>query len=96
MRLQLKWPCKSKYITQKFGTKNPIYTQQGMLGHNGIDILTAHGAEVYASHDGMAYYQIDSAGGHGVVIITNEKYFYDDVLQEFISEQEALNRGYKE
>lgn len=78
MKLQLKWSTKSKFITQKFGNKLDVYTQQGMLGHNGVDIMTNHGDPVYASHDGMAYYQIDSGGGHGVVVITDGLYEYDN------------------
>ena len=77
MKLSLKFPVTSTFISQKFGNPLSIYIQQGMKGHNGIDIVTRHGQEVFASHDGMAYYQIDSAGGHGVVVITDEKYEYD-------------------
>ncbi len=77
MKLELSWPTRSKFITQKFGNVLPIYLQEGMKGHNGIDIMTNHGDEVYASHDGMAYYQIDSSGGHGVVLITDAKCEYD-------------------
>ena len=74
MKLQLQKPLKVMVYTQHFGKSNPIYSGQKMQGHNGIDLVTAHGTPVYAAHDGRAYYQIDNGGGHGVVLITDKEY----------------------
>lgn len=72
MRLFLEHPLKNFKITQHFGNSNP--TLYGNMGHNGLDATAKHGTPVYASHDGFAYYQVDNAGGHGVVIITDKEY----------------------
>ena len=94
MKLELKSPLKVFKISQKFGNKNPnLY---GSAGHNGMDFQASHGTPVYASHDGFASFQIDGGGGHGVVIITDKEYFFDTDKQEFISDEEAYARGYKE
>ncbi len=77
MRLKLENPLSSILITQKFGDNaTPVYGQQGLIGHNGIDYRAPHGTPVLAAHDGTAYYQIDGNGGHGVVIITDKQYDY--------------------
>ncbi len=77
MKLLLKNPLKHLLVSQKFGVNGlPIYNEQGLAGHNGTDFITGFGTEVYASTDGMAYYQIDSAGGHGVIVITSEQFEY--------------------
>lgn len=76
MRFSLKYPVQPLGINQKFGNPLPVYTQEGMLGHNGIDFMASHGQPVYASHDGLASFQIDDSGGHGVVLITNEAFDY--------------------
>lgn len=75
MKLELKNPLKVVKITQRFGNSNP--TLYGTMGHNGLDMRTYHGEPVYASHDGLASYQVDDKGGHGVVIITDKEYDYD-------------------
>ena len=72
MQLKLVNPLKVLKITQKFGNSNPeLY---GNAGHNGIDCFAPHGTPIYASHDGFASYQVDSGGGHGVVVITDKEY----------------------
>ena len=74
MKLQLTYPLKEIYITQRFGNKNPQLYGLGILGHNGIDFRAKHGTPIYASNDGYASYQIDAGGGHGVVVITDKEY----------------------
>ncbi len=79
MKLILKYPLKHPYVTQGFNDNAlSVYGAQGMKGHGGVDFVANHGTEVYASHDGVAYYQIDDAGGHGVIIITEEQFEYKD------------------
>jgi len=75
MQLELKSPLKVFKVTQKFGNINPVL--YGNAGHNGIDLYAKHGTPVYASHDGFANYQVDGAGGHGVIIITDKEYNHD-------------------
>jgi murein DD-endopeptidase MepM/ murein hydrolase activator NlpD len=78
MKLQLIYPLNPPVvITQLFGQNAWFYADPkygGVIGHNGEDYQTSHGQPVYATHDGFASYQIDSAGGHGVVIITDKEW----------------------
>lgn len=74
MKLKLQWPLKDIYIIQRFGKDPATYSQLGIKGHNGIDFRAPHGTSIYASHDGLASYQVDSSGGHGVVVITNQEF----------------------
>ncbi len=75
MRLELKYPLKYISVNQSFGQNgNDFYVKAGMPGHNGIDYYATHGTPIYASHDGLAQYQVDQHGGHGVIIITEKEY----------------------
>lgn len=81
MKLSLQYPVTPVYFNQRFGDNPQFYSQPqygGLKGHNGIDFMAKHGQPVYASHDGLASFQIDAGGGHGVVIITNEQFDYLD------------------
>lgn len=64
----LYYPVKYFSINQNFGNVSPIYTNQGLKGHNGIDLFTRHGQEVYATHDGICSPQVDDHGGNGIVL----------------------------
>lgn len=81
MKLSLYYPVKPLYTTQKFGETSflPYYKANGInfVGHNGIDMATTHGEPIRASHNGEAWYEIDNAQGHGVVVRTNEKFEYN-------------------
>lgn len=71
MKIELSYPLNNPIITQFFGVNSQFYSDPkfgGIIGHNGIDFYTEHGTPVYATHDGLAQYQIDSSAGHGVVI----------------------------
>lgn len=97
MKLTLKYPVSPVFFNQKFGENaNPIYAQQGLPGHNGIDFRAYHGQPVYATHDGLASFQIDDHGGHGVVIITNEQFDYLDGQSYFKTISWHLCDGLKE
>lgn len=74
MKLQLSYPVNNPIINQVFGNVSPMYTNMGMKGHSGVDFYAPHGTPVYATHDGLASYQVDSGGGHGVVIISHDKF----------------------
>lgn len=80
MKLELYFPTKELYITQRFGETAllPYYKANGVnfVGHNGMDFATKHGEPIRASHDGIAFYQVDKNQGHGVVLITDKKYEY--------------------
>lgn len=76
MKLSLRYPVTPVFFNQLFGAKSPVYTNMGMLGHNGIDFKASHGQPVYAAHDGVCYPEIDTTGGNGVVIRTNEVFDY--------------------
>jgi len=80
-KLQLYFPVKPLFYNQKFGEISNIqyYKDHGLalVGHNGIDFACSHGQPIYASHDGIAYFEIDGSQGYGVVLKTNEEYEYN-------------------
>ncbi len=79
MKLTLGSPLKTIKINQYFGANaTSIYKTQGMVGHNGIDLYALNGTPVFAMHDGLAYTQVDSDGGHGIIIISNDLYEFKD------------------
>ena len=75
--IKLLFPVRPISINQGFGGNRATYAQFGLDGHNGLDLQTYHGQPVYASHDGTAYYNVDSSGGNGIVIVSNEAYDYN-------------------
>ncbi len=79
-KLSLFYPVKPNNVNQGFGVNGAYYQAHGIniLGHNGIDFAATHGQPVYATHDGMAYFEIDSNQGHGVVIRSTEQADFDD------------------
>lgn len=72
--LRLYKPVKPHIVNQIFGVNRTMYSQFGLIGHNGIDLFTYHGQPVYAAHDGICYTEIDNNQGHGVTIRTHEQY----------------------
>lgn len=95
MKLILSSPITPFVVMQGFGVNGDYYQAHGIniIGHNGLDLRATHGQPIYASHDGQAYYEIDSDSGHGVVLISKDQYWFDTVKQEFISDEEAILRG---
>ncbi len=89
MKFTLTYPVKPVKINQKFGEVAYVdyYQNAGVnvVGHNGIDFQATHGQSIYASHDGMAWYEIDDKQGHGVVIGTQEQYDYGNAQAYFKS-----------
>lgn len=53
---------------------NYFFNDPKYKGHNGLDFFATHGTPIYATHEGLAQYQVDTGGGHGVVIISNNQY----------------------
>lgn len=78
MKLVLKKPISPYEVVQGFGVNGEYYRQHGINidGHNGLDLRAYHGQPVYAAHDGTCYPEVDDKGGHGVVIISDQKYDY--------------------
>lgn len=75
--LKLSYPVDSPIISQVFGANPQFYSDPkfgGIKGHNGIDFMAQHGYPIYATHDGLASYQIDGGGGHGVIVITDKDF----------------------
>lgn len=73
---RMKYPVTPFYVNQEFGEDPKTYSQFGIKGHNGLDLRASHGQPVYAAHDGTAYYEEDSSQGHGVVVVSNDKFDY--------------------
>lgn len=76
-RLSLTYPLDSKLFNQGFGENPQVYSDPkfgGIKGHNGMDFYAGHGTPIFASLDGIAHYEIDPGGGHGVVILSNDKF----------------------
>lgn len=77
MKLELFFPVKPWPLTQVFGVNPDLYKQFGIKGHNGLDIKTYHGQQVYAAHDGTVVYAgMDGKEGVGVVLRTDEEKEY--------------------
>lgn len=77
MKPDLIYPV-SGVISQGFGANAGFYSDPkygGIKAHNGIDFGTNHGWTIYASHDGTATYEVDPAGGCGVVIVSTDGTF---------------------
>lgn len=85
MQFKISKPVKDMVILQKFGVNGEYYRSHGVniAGHNGIDLYTKHGEPIYATHDGVALYQVDSMQGHGVVVITKESYEFNGIKTPF-------------
>lgn len=99
MKLQLTHPMEKPLATQSFGANPTMYAKPiygGIKGHNGIDFLASHGMPVYASHDGVASYQIDDGSGHGIVITTDKMFEYKDGQAYFKTIYWHLCDGLKE
>ncbi len=83
-KLELYFPVRIFSVNQAFGLNGaPFYKTQGMKGHNGLDLTAFHGEPIYAAHDGIAYPEVDSAGGNGVVIKTTSQYEFEGKLTNF-------------
>lgn len=71
------WPLKYISINQKFGEKAQVYTDLGLLGHDGIDLYAPDSTPVYAAHDGRVMFAgYDSSGGLGIRIRTEDTHEY--------------------
>lgn len=82
-RISLYYPAKPYNVNQPFGVDKATYSQFGLNGHNGVDLRASHGQPIYASHDGLAFYEVDSSQGHGVVVISDKPYDYNGTLAFF-------------
>lgn len=84
-KFELFYPVRPAKINQAFGNLNPFYKENGIdiIGHNGIDFFAPEGAPIYATHNGICYPGIDSKGGNGVEIRTEEEYDYQEQKVRF-------------
>ena len=82
---ELYYPVKPWRFNQIFGANPQIYVQFGIKGHNGLDGFATYGQTIYASHDGMAKWEIDANQGEGVVIVSNDEYDYKNQKVHFKS-----------
>ena len=81
-KLSLWYPVKPLHVNQGFGSGADYYSKfhdtlgNPLKGHNGNDLMAAHGQPVYAAIDGIAQDVKDAHGGEGVIITTTEPYEY--------------------
>ena len=67
--MNLYLPVKDSLNTSNpFGTKSPMYTALGLVGHNGADFESPSGTKLYAPCDGLAQYVFDQYHGDGLWI----------------------------
>lgn len=91
--ISLYLPLKPISINQPFGQVSPIYTGQGMKGHNGIDFFAVHGQAIYASHDGTCQPTIDNHGGNGVILTHADG--WDTIYWHMIQDNAVVETGEK-
>lgn len=86
-KLSLYYPVSPPNINQGFGVNGAYYRANGINidGHNGIDFQAYHGQPVYAAHDGTAYYETDNDSGHGIVIVSDDAYDFNNQQAHFKS-----------
>jgi murein DD-endopeptidase MepM/ murein hydrolase activator NlpD len=90
-KFQCSYPVRPYKINQGFGPANtapsalPTYKLLGLIAHNGLDLRAYHGQPIFAAHDGIAYWEVDSNQGEGVVIRTTEEFDYKGGLAYFKS-----------
>lgn len=84
MKPELYYPVKPFSVNQPFGANaNAFYAQQGMKGHNGLDLFAKHGQPVYAACGGTCWPEVDDHGGNGVLIRTDKfQYVYWHLIQD--------------
>lgn len=79
MKFSIAYPVSPEQVIQGFGVNKAYYqanVDPRLQGHPGIDFKAFHGQPVYATHDGVAFFEIDDKQGHGVVIRTNQVFDY--------------------
>lgn len=71
----LYYPIKPMKINQVFGNDPTYYKRfkdrygNPLKGHNGLDLYASHGQPVYAAHDGMIRYNVDTHKGESMIIV---------------------------
>ena len=79
-KFTLFFPVRPLHVNQPFGSNPAYYAQfkdaygKPEKGHMGVDFQASHGQPVYAAHDGVAQYVVDSHGGDGIYLRTNEAF----------------------
>lgn len=89
--MEIFYPLKPHFVNQGFGQNlNPVYKQQGLKGHSGVDLQAYHGQPIYAAHEGTCYPEVDDHGGNGVLIRTLE---YQFVYWHLIDDDAVVHTG---
>lgn len=83
MKIELFYPVKPLGVNQGFGVNGQYYQKfldsngNPLKGHNGVDLMAAHGTPLYAPCDGVAMYNKDEHGGDGLIVNTVKPFGYE-------------------
>ena len=70
------WPVDARHIASDFGYRTNPFIGSDLERHDGIDIETLHGAEVYATADGIVSFSGWDNEGYGNLIVIEHGYGY--------------------
>ncbi|WP_188207403.1 M23 family metallopeptidase [Alkalibacillus aidingensis] len=69
------WPADTERVTSEFGIRTDPFTNQTAY-HNGIDLASEWGTDIYATGDGVVTFA-DRDGGYGLSVIINHPNAYE-------------------
>lgn len=79
-------------VTQWFGENPTLYARFGLAGHNGIDLVRAHGTPLYAVEDAEVVSVKNDPGGYGKVIyIISDKKNKNGFYNEWVYGHNSFN-----
>jgi murein DD-endopeptidase MepM/ murein hydrolase activator NlpD len=88
------WPTRG-WVTSDFGTRIDPYSAERKM-HQGLDIATPHGQQVYTPSDGTVVF-VGTEGGYGKVLVVDHGYGvktrYGHLSETFVRLGDRVKRG---